>query len=153
VEDYLLVSTINVVVAQRLVRRICPYCKEEFVPPEEVQEEMKGILHALDPTKVATSTRDKTIIEALKKITDPELKVYRGKGCDKCGNTGYHGRVGIFEVLNVSEAISDMILEHASANRIDEQATKEGMISLQQDGVLRVLEGATTLEEVMRVIK
>jgi type IV pilus assembly protein PilB len=153
VEDYLLVSTINVIVAQRLVRRVCPHCKEEFVPPEEVQEEMRSILHALDPTKVATSTRDRVIIEALKKINDPELKVFRGKGCDKCGNTGYHGRVGIFEVLNVSEPISDLILEHASSNKIHDQATKEGMITLQQDGVLRVLEGATTLEEVMRVIK
>ncbi len=153
VEDYLLTSTINVVVAQRLVRRICPHCKEEITPPEEVQQEMRSILHSLDPSKVATTTRDKAIIEAMKKLNNPQLTVFRGKGCDKCANTGYHGRVGIFEVLNVSETIADMILDHASSGKIHEQATKEGMITLQQDGVFRVLEGATTLEEVMRVIK
>nr|MBP8961219.1 type II/IV secretion system protein [Patescibacteria group bacterium] len=153
VEDYLLTSTINVVVAQRLVRRICQYCKEELTPPEEVQQEMRSILHPLDPSKVATTTRDKSIIEAMKKLSNPQLTVYKGKGCDKCGNTGYHGRVGIFEVLNVSEKISDMILDHAASGKIHDQATQEGMITLQQDGVFRVLEGATTLEEVMRVIK
>ena len=153
VEDYLLTSTINVVVAQRLVRRICQYCKEELTPPEEVQQEMRAILHPLDPSKVATTTRDKSIIEAMKKLSNPQLTVYKGKGCDKCGNTGYHGRVGIFEVLNVSEKISDMILDHAASGKIHDQATQEGMITLQQDGVFRVLEGATTLEEVMRVIK
>jgi len=153
VEDYLLTSTINVVVAQRLVRRICQYCKEELTPPEEVQQEMRSILHPLDPSKVATTTRDKSIIEAMKKLSNPQLTVYKGKGCDKCGNTGYHGRVGKFEVLNVSEKISDMILDHAASGKIHDQATQEGMITLQQDGVFRVLEGATTLEEVMRVIK
>ncbi|HOM77914.1 MAG TPA: ATPase, T2SS/T4P/T4SS family [bacterium] len=153
VEDYLLTSTINVVVAQRLVRRICQYCKEELTPPEEVQQEMRAILHPLDPSKVATTTRDKSIIEAMKKLSNPQLTVYKGKGCDKCGNTGYHGRVGKFEVLNVSEKISDMILDHAASGKIHDQATQEGMITLQQDGVFRVLEGATTLEEVMRVIK
>ncbi len=153
VEDYLLASTINVVVAQRLVRRVCSACKEELEPPEEVQDAIRSILEPLNPAKLAATTRDKTMIDSLKRAQEPVITLTRGKGCDKCGNTGYHGRVGIFEVLPVSEAISDLILDHAPASKIHNQAVSEGMISLQQDGVLRVLEGITTFEEVMRVIK
>lgn len=153
VEDYLLTSTINAVLAQRLVRRICPHCKEEFAPPEEIQEQIRSTLHTLDPAKVATVTRDKGMIEALKKLNNQEIRVFRGKGCDKCENTGYHGRIGIFEVLDVSQKISEMILDHASSGKIQDQAILEDMITLEQDGMFRVLEGDTTLEEVMRVIK
>ncbi len=153
VEDYLLVSTINVVVAQRLVRRICENCKKEFAPPEEVQQELKAIMYGIDQSKIISSSRDKTVIESFQKLNEGDLKLFRGEGCDKCSNTGYHGRVGIFEVLEVTEAISELIFEHASSSKINRKALEEGMLTFQQDGVLRVVEGITTLEEVMRVAK
>ncbi len=153
VEDYLLVSTINAVVAQRLIRRICPDCKKELTPPEEVQQEIRSIMNGLDQSKLLTSSRDKSIVESLQKLNEKELKLYKGEGCDKCGGTGYRGRIGIFEVLVMSEEISEMVLAHASSSKIHRQAEKEGMLNLQQDGILRVLEGATTLEEIMRVAK
>lgn len=153
VEDYLLVSTVNAIVAQRLVRRICPACKKEFEPPEEVRQQIRSIMHGVEESKLLTQSRDKTIMESLTKLRENKIKLYRGEGCDKCGNSGYTGRVGIFEVLSMSETLSQMVLDHVSASTLSEQAQKEGMLTLQQDGVLRVLEGVTTLEEVMRVTK
>jgi len=153
VEDYLLVSTVNAIVAQRLVRRICPKCKKPFTPPEELQQEIRGILHEVNESKLLSLSKDKSIIESFQKLKQNELQLYKGEGCDECNQTGYSGRVGLFEVLNMSEEIMDMVLAHSSASKIGQQAQKEGMLTLQQDGMLRVLEGLTTLEEVMRVIK
>ena len=110
-------------------------------------------MNGLDQSKLQTSSRDKSIVESLQKLNEKELKLYKGEGCDKCGGTGYRGRIGIFEVLVMSEEISEMVLAHASSSKIHRQAEKEGMLNLQQDGILRVLEGATTLEEIMRVAK
>ncbi|MBD3366446.1 type II/IV secretion system protein [candidate division WWE3 bacterium] len=153
IEDYLLVSTVNAIVAQRLVRRICPVCKTEIDPPEEVKQQIKGIMHGMEESKLLSQSKDKQLIESLKKLRNNDIKLYRGKGCDECNGTGYSGRVGIFEVLSMSEALSELVLDHASAGKLHQQAQAEGMLSLQQDGVLRVLEGTTTLEEVMRVAK
>ncbi len=77
--------------------------------------------------------------------------LYRGKGCPECSNTGYLGRVGIFEVLPITEKIGRLILERAPAVDIEKQAVEEGMITMKQDGYLKVIEGATTIEEVLRV--
>ena len=84
--------------------------------------------------------------ESLKKVI-----FYKGKGCKECNETGYLGRIGIFETINVSPSISKMILERATKRAIEEQAVKEGLITLQQDGYLKVLAGLTTMEEVLRV--
>ncbi len=83
--------------------------------------------------------------------TDGKVKLYKGKGDKECGNTGYWGRVGIFEVLPITEKISRLILEHSASSDIERLARQEGMITLKQDGYLKVLEGQTTLEEVIRV--
>jgi type IV pilus assembly protein PilB len=80
-----------------------------------------------------------------------DIKVYQGSGDSECGKTGYRGRVAIFEVLPVSEKISRLILEHASSADMEKQAKDEGMIAMKQDGYLKVLEGITTIEEVLRV--
>jgi type IV pilus assembly protein PilB len=82
-----------------------------------------------------------------------EIKLTRGTGCDKCNNTGYYGRIGIYEALPVSEKIAKLILEEAPAGEIEKQAIDEGMITMLQDGYLRVLEGVTTIEEVVRVVR
>ena len=79
--------------------------------------------------------------------------MFKGKGCDKCANTGYKGRIGIFEVLEMSDKIGHLTLESGTANQIQDVAMEEGMLNLMQDGYLRVVEGMTTLSEVMRVAK
>lgn len=137
-EPFLLASSITCVVAQRVVRKICEDCKESYVPPKEAVEELKRVLGPL--------------FEAyLERNKDKEFKLYRGRKCDKCGDSGYKGRLGIFEVLKVTERISKLILERKPASEIEQASVADGMLLMQQDGYLKVLDGITTLEEVMRV--
>lgn len=134
-EAFLLASSLNCVVGQRICRRICPACKEFYEPPSEIGEDIKNVLGKLFP----------------KKEKESKLKLYRGSGCDECNKTGYLGRIGIFEVLPVSEKIARLILEHSTAGEIEKQAKEEGMVTMKQDGYLKALEGITSLEEVLRV--
>lgn len=131
-ETFLLASTINAIVGQRIVRRICPNCKELYTPPPALVAEIKSVLGSL------LSEKD-------------EIKMYKGKGCEKCANMGYVGRVGIYEVLTVSEKVSKLIIEHAGSVDIEKQAVSDGMITMKQDGYLKVIHGETTIEEVLRV--
>jgi type II secretory ATPase GspE/PulE/Tfp pilus assembly ATPase PilB-like protein len=131
-EPYLLASSITCIVAQRVVRKIHDDCKEAYVPETKVLEDMKTELGALWQPQ-------------------GEVKLYRGKGDPECGSSGYFGRVGIFEVIPVTEKISRLILERSSATDINKEARAEGMITLKQDGYLKVAEGITTVEEVIRV--
>lgn len=133
VEPFLLASALNAVVGQRVVRKICTHCKIEFSAPLEVIENMKQILGKLNTQN------------------QPTLKLFKGAGCNFCGKTGYLGRVGIYEVLVISNEIAKLILEHAASAAIEETAIKESMITMKQDGYMKVLEGVTTLEEVLRV--
>lgn len=135
-EPFLISSVFNVSVAQRIIRRICDTCKEWFEPPMEVQTSIKSHLGNFLP---------KTTQE------NPSLKIAKGKGCEECNHTGYLGRVAIFEVLKLTPAINKMILNQSTAKEIEEHAKTEGFMSMQQEGYLKVLEGITTLEEVMRV--
>ena len=80
-----------------------------------------------------------------------DFKLYKGEGCEQCGNTGYRGRIGMFEVLPVSEKIGRLILEHSSATEIEKVAVEEGMITMKQDGYLKAVEGITSIDEVLRV--
>ncbi|MDO8573971.1 MAG: ATPase, T2SS/T4P/T4SS family [Candidatus Daviesbacteria bacterium] len=134
VEPFLLTSALNVVVSQRVVRKICPHCKGEFSAPPEVVENIKKVLGKFLP--VAQNSL---------------VKLFKGKGCSFCVNTGYLGRIGLFEVLSVTDAISKLILEHASSSDIEQASVAAGMITMKQDGYLKVLEGVTTMEEVLRV--
>jgi len=131
-EPYLITSTINCIVGQRIARKICLSCKEAYVPPSPILEDVKKVLGSLYTTQ-------------------GELKLYRGKGCKDCSSSGYSGRVGIFEVMQVSEKIGRLVLERRSSQEIEKVAVEEGMITMKQDGYLKVVEGATTLEEVLRV--
>jgi len=131
-EPFLLASSMTCIVAQRVVRRICPDCKEEYSPPLEVTEDIKKILGRLYTVQ-------------------GNLKLMRGKKCARCSSTGYLGRVGIFEVLPITEKIARLILERVSAGQIEKQAVEEGMITMKQDGYLKVIEGVSTIEEVLRV--
>ncbi|MDP3758550.1 MAG: GspE/PulE family protein [Candidatus Daviesbacteria bacterium] len=132
VEPFLLVSALNTVVGQRVVRKICQHCRVEFSVPPEVIENIKAVLGKILPS-------------------GNPLKLFKGRGCSFCGNTGYMGRVGIFEVLSITEEISKLVLEHASSGTIEQAAVAAGIITMKQDGYLKVLEGVTTMEEVLRV--
>ena len=153
VENFLLASTVNAILAQRLVRKICVDCKEEYEPPEEVQESVKKIMAEVAENKVLLA-RDPEISKILKAVNGKEkLTLWRGKGCPKCGNVGYRGRLGIFELLYMTEEISRLVLENAPSSKIHDTSVKLGMLTLLQDGYLRIVEGMTTLEEVLRVAK
>lgn len=151
VEDFFLASTINGVLAQRLVRRICSHCKEEYEPPEEIKEDLKKTLTEISENKVLMS-KDPDIAKVVRDTLKKEkITLFRGKGCPKCGNTGYHGRVGIFELLVMSDTLQKATLDQSPASKIQQISMEEGMLTLVQDGMLHVVEGDTTLEEVMRV--
>ncbi len=131
-ENFLLASTMNAIVGQRIARKICAACKEEVTPPPQIVEEMKSILGKLLSQQ-------------------QPIKLYKGKGCQECGSAGYVGRVGIFEVLPVSEKIGRLVLEHPDSATIEKEAVAQGMITMKQDGYLKVLQGVTTIEEIWRV--
>lgn len=134
VEPYLIASTVNAVIGQRLVRKICNYCRKE--------REIKQI--EIDSLKDFLPERT---IEELEKIK----KISYGEGCKNCNNTGYFGRTGIYEVLTISEEIRDLILKRASSNEIKEKAIELGMTTMLEDGIRKVIKGITTIEEVLRV--
>jgi len=130
VEPFLVATSVNIICAQRLVRRICLKCKA----PEKHQPPAEAFL------KVGF-----TEAEVKKGIT-----AMKGTGCEVCGGRGYKGRVGLYEVLEMSETLKDMILTGASAIELREQAQKEGMITLRRSGCRKVLDGVTTIEEIIR---
>ncbi len=134
-ENFLLSSTMNAIVGQRIVRNVCTHCKEAYSPPPQLLAEIKTVLGNFFPSN------------------QPDIKLYRGKGCDECGNSGYLGRIGIFEVLPVSAKIAALVLEKQDSQAIAKEAVAEGMITMMQDGFLKVLQGITTPEEVLRVAK
>lgn len=152
IESFLLSSTVNVVLAQRLVRKICENCKESYDAPAEVIKDIKRTLGSLAESYVP-GPDEKEIEEDIKEFNTGRIKLFRGKGCEKCNSTGYSGRIGIFEVLDMSEKISKLVLERRPASEIELTAVKDGLVTLIQDGYLKVLEGITTIEEVMRVAK
>ncbi len=125
-EPFLLTATLEGVVAQRLVRRICPRCKEEFVPTEEMLLELQ-----LRPDDVA------------------EQVFYRGAGCEFCRGTGYNGRIGIFEIMLLDDELRDLINKRSSTNAIREAARRRGMRTLRDSGLLAIFDGTTTIEEIV----
>jgi general secretion pathway protein E len=128
IEEYLVSGALVAIQAQRLVRKICTYCREETILPEALLKDVKQYLPK-----------------------DP--KFYVGKGCKECGHSGYSGREMISEVLMISEEISRMIARNATKEELTRQAMKEGFISMFEDGVNKVLTGDTTIEEIYRVAR
>jgi len=151
VEDFLLSSTLNAVLAQRLVRRICSSCVTEYEPPAEIQEQIRSVLTEIKENTVLMS-KDPSVAKIIQEVDKKDkIVLHKGQGCDACNNTGYKGRIGIFELLEMTEKIAQLTVENNSADVLSEASKKDGMITLLQDGYLRAIEGATTLEEVMRV--
>ncbi len=130
-EPFLLASAVNAIQGQRILRKLCEHCRYGYTPPEEIIQSIRTVLGNLAP-----------------KTT---YQLFKGKGCNECGGLGFLGRVGIYEVMVVTDKIIHLTLERASASEIEKQAIADGMMSMKQDGYLKVLEGITTLEEVLRV--
>ncbi len=128
IEPYLASSSLIAIMAQRLVRTTCTGCKEPYKPEEEALKEI-----GIDPTNI--------------KVKD----LYRGNGCPLCLKTGYRNRTGIYEMLVIDQDIRNLILNRADSNTIKKKAQEKGMITLREDGAKKVLEGITTIEEVLRV--
>jgi len=135
-EPFLISSVLNASLAQRITRRVCESCKELFSPTIEVIENIKNTLGQALPSKY---------------VKGSPIQIARGKGCQECNFTGYLGRIAIFEVLKITPLINKLILNESSAKEIETQAKSEGLITMKQDGYLKVLEGVTTIEEILRV--
>jgi type IV pilus assembly protein PilB len=136
IKPSLISPSVNALIGQRLVRKLCD-CKEEYVPAKESVESLKKILSIISP---------KAKLDIPKKIN----KLYRPKGCIKCNKLGYKGRIGIFEVFTINEEIEKLILNLAGETEITLAALESGMITMLQDGILKALEGTTSIEEVWR---
>jgi general secretion pathway protein E len=130
-EDYLLTSTVNGILAQRLVRTLCPKCREPHAALPEVVEQMS--LRRYQP--------------------EGEIVVYRPVGCAECAGTGYWGRICILEMLTMSDNIRSLIMRHATAGDIRAAAIMEGMETMFENGLRKSLAGVTTIEEVLRVTR
>ncbi len=140
VEPFLIASTLNLVIAQRLTRKICQNCRKEIELPNDLAERIKNELETL-PTRLKDHYGD--LME--------EFHVFIGTGCPMCHDTGYRGRVAIAEVLQVSENLQQIIYNGYEIRAVQEEIKNQGMISLKQDGILRALEGVTSIQEVLRV--
>ena len=132
IEPFLITSTVNIIIAQRLVRRICPNCKKE---------------------KIISDVEFKSLSESLpEELLDDHRKFYQGKGCDECEGSGYKGRIGIFEILEMDEKIREAIMKRENSSIITHISVQNGMTTMLEDGFRKAVEGKTTIEEILRVI-
>jgi type IV pilus assembly protein PilB len=127
VEPFLVASSVNLILAQRLVRRVCTACKRPITLNEEVLRELQ-----LDPKEAEGAT------------------FLEGAGCVECNNTGYRGRQGVYEVMTMSPRLRDLVLERASAGEIKKLAIEEGMLTLRRDGLEKLKRGITSVEEILK---
>jgi len=140
VEPFLLSATLNIVIAQRLARKICQDCKSTVTVPGEVEEMVRDSLKAIPKPYLPPGI-----------TPSGELVFMRGGGCDACGHSGYIGRLSIAEVLMATDDLRRIIVEKFKPEDIRGEAKRQGMLTLQQDGILKALAGLTTMEEVMRI--
>ncbi len=166
VEPFLVASTLRSIVAQRLPRRICKHCIEAYEAPKELVDDIQKVLGVIPGfdlfsyvTKLCSNQENvqdgngsfKLVCPTQDSQQNKKMYLYRGKGCNKCAYKGYSGRLGIFEVLTMSDAIVPLVMKQSLSSDIERVALGEGMVQMVQDGYLKALEGQTTIEEVLRV--
>lgn len=166
VEPFLIASTVRIVLAQRLVRRLCVDCREAFTPDATLLAQLDKIfrldeaggmkhLHEFEAAALADGIgkSNKTGADELSTHENSIARLFKAHedGCESCNHTGYKGRIGIYEVLTNSEAIQKMIVGNSTSEAIEAQAIKEGMLTMQIDGLVKALRGETTIGEVLRV--
>ncbi|MEK9155892.1 MAG: ATPase, T2SS/T4P/T4SS family [Patescibacteria group bacterium] len=140
VEPFLLTSSTNIIIAQRLARRLCDECRQEYKPGDIEMQRVNEIIERMPENEK-------------KLFRDHETKFSKSKGCKVCEDTGYRGRVGLFEVLGITEEIKSLVIQKVSASKIQEAAVENGMVTMIQDGILKASKGLTSLEEIWRVTK
>lgn len=171
IEPFLIASTVRIVIGQRLVRRLCPHCREEYKPDDGVLERIKETFH-LDEDGVfarvhkleqeamvaGIGAKDSVVTgkESASELGTSEHEIVRlwkahDEGCNQCNHSGYRGRMGIYEVLSNSESIQKLIVSNSTSEDIERQAIKDGMVTMQLDGFIKALRGQTTVEEILRV--
>jgi type II secretory ATPase GspE/PulE/Tfp pilus assembly ATPase PilB-like protein len=138
----LLASTINAVLAQRLVRKICHYCKEEVKVPKETVDHIKKLLATVDAQDIPDGI-----------TLDDDLVFYHGQGCSHCGNVGFKGRTVIAEAIEINDAMRAMVNEQVSEEAFHEKMLEEKLITMEQYGYIIALMGLTTIDEVLRVVQ
>lgn len=139
VNPNIIAPAINVAMAQRLVRKLCDNCKEKTSPSEEEKKVIEKILDSLPPKYRAPKTGG--------------ISFWKSKGCPRCNNIGYKGRVGIFEAIIIDENIEKLILQKPNETEIWKEAAKQEILDMRQDGILKVLQGTTSLDELQRVVE
>jgi len=148
IERFLLASTLHTVVAQRLARKLCDKCKQEVSLPEQEIQDMMSELKQVPENILKAELPDLHDFEALK-----QHKFYQAVGCSHCEKTGYTGRIAISEVIDINETLKEMI-NHGDKNfNLEAVKQSQDFISIKQDGVVKVIQGVTTMEEVLRVIE
>ena len=162
IEPFLIASTVKAVIGQRLVRRLCMNCRQEYTPNEEeikyitemfkINTESIKKIHNLEEQaledKIGGDTPMGSTDSGIERLWRPNPE-----GCDECGHNGFKGRVGIYEVLGISIPIQKMITANATSNDIQDQAISEGMVTMQMDGLIKSLRGITTVDEVLRATR
>lgn len=171
IEPFLIASTVRIVIGQRLVRRLCADCREDFEPDKTQLEQLTKVFKLNDTTAqsrlhelekqaleggIGATNPSKTNKRDVTQLSTNERSVLRlwkanEEGCDSCNHTGYKGRVGIYEVLSNTTEIQQLIVANATSEKIEAQAIAEGMVTMQTDGFIKALRGQTTLEEILRV--
>jgi type II secretory ATPase GspE/PulE/Tfp pilus assembly ATPase PilB-like protein len=140
VRPFILAPSINAVIAQRLVRKVCPKCGTDYTPDGKEREELRAVMRGVikdvfDPARLAAA----------------DLTLKKAAGCDACNTSGYHGRVAVFEIFSMRDELEQLTIEGADTKQIKEAALRQGMTTITQDAVLKLLDGITTLDEVRRV--
>lgn len=133
-EPFLIASVLDIILAQRICRKICVHCKTTYTPIPEVLQNIKKVLADYFPASLENA-----------------FQLYKGEGCAECNGTGFYGRIGIFEVLRITPEINKLIIQQTTVENITIEAKKNGFMIMKQDGYLKALEGITTIEEVLRV--
>jgi type IV pilus assembly protein PilB len=139
VRSFLIPPTLSIAIAQRLVRKLCPYCKRKIKPQPEIKKAIMKEVEAFP--------------QALKKSIkfSSDFNIYEPTGCKRCNKVGYSGRIGIFEILEMTDRLAGLVIKEPSEAIIQDEAENQGMVTMKQDGILKVLEGITSFEEVLRV--
>ncbi|MBI5152400.1 type II/IV secretion system protein [Candidatus Peregrinibacteria bacterium] len=142
IPNYLLAATIELIIAQRLVRKLCPDCKKIVELTPDQKEHIEKVIEAL-PDAVKTANKDAVM----------KKQFYGPAGCEKCNNIGYLGRIGLYEMLRMNDEIRKLILENKLSIELEQAASRSGMLNLETDGVTKALKGITSIEEVYRVAR
>lgn len=151
-EAFLIASTVNVIIGQRLVRKLCNECKTAYTLNDK---EIKILKSSFETDRILSFLKNVPELKGIvnKESTWKDIKFYRAKGCEQCCNEGYHGRIGIFEVLEMDEEMGKLVTTNATSDVIEQKAKEKGMRTMNEDGFIKAVQGITSLEEVIRVTK